>query len=135
MGQAAYVSGILTVGTIAFDGYGFTVRPKDWWNHGDSQFDITASNGVSSVEELSSWAKALNIAYNNKTALDDYPKHCKLYVDNELVYIGDRFYMDTMAAIKTVTYTRSPGWDKPDNYILNKKNLHKALNVTLELYD
>lgn len=132
MVKVASVSGLLTMGTIAFLGYGFTVRPKDHHNLRDCQFDITMADGISSVEELSGWAGALTIAYNKVVDRNSYPKHCKLYVENELVYVADRF---SLTSLKSISYTKAANWDKEYDQFFNVGNLHKTFNVTLELYD
>lgn len=133
MAKVASVSGVLTIGNIAYDGYGYDIHKWDnYWNKKDSHFVMTDSVNISSLQTIGSWANSLNIIYNGMLDLNMYPKYCKFYVGGELMYIGDRFCRCTSGWI---SYTRYPKSDKYADYFLNKNNLYTQCNITLEFYD
>lgn len=127
MPKVTNISGVLRVGKIAYDGYGFS---KNNWNSLNNGKNSSFSSPV--LDTLGYWADTLVIRFTGVNALSSYPKFCKLYIDGSLSYVGKKF---CKVGADWIGYTCKSPEECSAKAVFSKRNVGLIYKIKLEFYD
>ncbi|WP_392562217.1 hypothetical protein RHO12_01655 [Orbus sturtevantii] len=119
-------SGTLKVGKIAANGYGYSISN---WNSPNNGRDSSFS---SNLEALGLWGSTLVLRLSGLNDLSLYPNFCKLYVNDELVFIGKKGYN----AGEFFAYNAYPSENSYDiKEIFSESKIGISYNVQIDFFD
>ncbi|WP_392562213.1 hypothetical protein RHO12_01635 [Orbus sturtevantii] len=123
-------SGTLKVGKIAHQGYGYSSWNWDSPNNGKNS---SFSSNLETLEALGVWAGSLVLRFSGLDDLPLYPDFCKLYIDDELIYVGKKGYTAGGGFFEYSAYPSASSYDLTEFF--SESKIGTSYNIHLEFFD
>lgn len=129
--QFRTITGKLTVGEIDSDSYGYDIANKIY-AESDYSCEFIPHKIMGSLAAWSGWRESLYFHFWSHNEPAKYPQFLKLYVDNELAFVGE---FTEYFHYKCFEYASVPPGKYSTKTLFCKENEGKSFKIRLEFYD